>query len=106
MVKPDLGAPLGAKIILPKLQLLGGRDFTLLGRPVLPRDLAHVEATVIEKSLARTKVHQTFKKRSRLRYFRFKRERQTLLRINNITLTGRVGLTLDKAGCEKHLLSS
>ena len=106
MVKSDLGAPLGAKIILPKLQLLGGRDFTLLGRPVLPRDLAHVEATVIEKSLARTKVHQTFKKRSRLRYFKFKRERQTLLRINNITLTGRVGLTLDKAGCEKHLLSS
>ena len=41
MVKTDLGAPLGAKIILQKLMALGGRDFTLLGRPLLPLDRRH-----------------------------------------------------------------
>ena len=32
------------------------RDFTLLGRPVLPRDLVRVEATVVEKNLSKTEV--------------------------------------------------
>ena len=106
MVKTDLGAPLGARIILQKLQVLGGRDFTLMGRPVLPMDLAHVEATVIEKSLSRTKVYQKFKRRERCRAFKFSRNRQTLLRINSINVTGRPGLTLDTSGCEKHHLLS
>ena len=86
MVKTDLGVPIGKKIILQKILALGGRDFTLLGRPVLPLDLANVEATVIEKSLSRTKVHQLFKKRERKRWMTFNRTRQTLLRINNITI--------------------
>ena len=37
MVLTDLGAPLGARIRLEKLLALGSRDFTLLGRPILPR---------------------------------------------------------------------
>merc|ERR1719154_639880 len=73
MIRTDLGAPIGAKIVLQKLLALGARDFTLLGRPVLPLDLAQVEATVIEKSLARTKVHQYFKRRERCRKFRYNR---------------------------------
>ena len=103
MVKTDLGVPIGKKIILQKILALGGRDFTLLGRPVLPLDLANVEATVIEKSLSRTKVHQLFKKRERKRWMTFNRTRQTLLRINNITVTGRVGQTSDTTGCEKYV---
>ena len=104
MVKTDLGAPVGSKIILQKLQALGSRDFTLFGRPVLPLDLAQVEATIIEKSISRTKVHQFFKRRERKRVFSYTRTRQTLLRINNIIVTGRVGQTSDKTGCDKHLL--
>ena len=42
MIRTDLGAPLGSKIVLQKLMALGARDFTLLGRPVLPLDLAQV----------------------------------------------------------------
>ena len=37
MVLADLGAPMGAKIRLEKLLAVGGKDFTLLGRPILPR---------------------------------------------------------------------
>jgi len=106
MVKTDLGASIGKKIILQKLLALGGRDFTLLGTPVLPLDLANIEATVIEKSLSRTKVHQFFKKRERKRWMTFNRTRQTLLRINSINVTGRVGQTADISGCEKYVYLS
>ena len=37
MVLADLGAPLGTKIRLEKLLAVGSKDFTLLGRPILPR---------------------------------------------------------------------
>ena len=106
MVRTDLGAPIGSRIILQKLLALGSKDFTLLGRPVLPEDLANVEATVIEKSLSRTKLFQWFQRRSRSRAIRVNRTKQTLLRINKINVTGRVGQTLDKRGCEKHLIES
>ena len=33
---------------------VGGKDFTLYGRPLLHRDLVNVEATVIEKTLSHT----------------------------------------------------
>lgn len=36
---------------------MGGRDFSLLGRPILPRDLVKVEATVVEKNVAKTEIH-------------------------------------------------
>merc|ERR1719186_2497399 len=105
MVQTDLGAPIGASIVLNKLLALGSHDFTLLGRPLLPRDLARVEATVIEKTLSRTKVVQKFKPRSRARHIHFQRSKWTLLRVNLISVTGRVGDTLDIAGCEKKLLN-
>ncbi len=37
--------------------MVGGRDFTLMGRPVLPRDLAQVTATIVEKNISKTNVH-------------------------------------------------
>ena len=37
MVLADLGAPMGSKIRLEKILAIGSKDFTLLGRPVLPR---------------------------------------------------------------------
>ena len=78
------GAPLGASIILEKILAVGGRDFTLLGRPLLPPGLVRVEVTVVEKTLSRTKIVQTFRKRENYRKIRFERERWTLLRIGDI----------------------
>merc|ERR1711872_654348 len=75
MVQTDIGATLGAKIVINKLLALGSKDFTLLGRPVLPRDLAVVEATVIEKTLSRTQLVQKFYRRSQCRKIKFKRSK-------------------------------
>ena len=104
MLRTDLGASLGSKIIINKLLMLGSKDFTLFGRPILPRDLATVEATVIEKSLGRTKVIQRFKPRMRARHISFQRDKTTLLRINDIKFTSKVGETYDREGLEKAVL--
>lgn len=45
----------GDIIRIEKILLLGSKDFTLLGRPLLRPDLVRVEATVVEKSLTHTK---------------------------------------------------
>ena len=105
MVQTDIGAPVGASIVLDKLLAIGSQDFTLMGRPVLPRDLAKVEATVIEKTLSKTKVVQDFEPRMRARHIKFHRSKWTLLRINLIRVTGRVGETVDRVGCEKTFLN-
>lgn len=51
-----------------KVLLLGSKDFTLLGRPILRPDLVRVEATVVEKSLTHTNTY--FKKKRRKNYMR------------------------------------
>ena len=56
MLNSDLGIDIGTRITIDKVTLVGSRDFTLMGRPVLPRDLARVEATVVEKNLSKTEV--------------------------------------------------
>ena len=43
--------------------LIGGKDFTLMGRPLLPRDIFRIVATVVEKNLSQHKVCYKFKKR-------------------------------------------
>uniref|UniRef100_A0A673XKN8 Large ribosomal subunit protein bL21m n=1 Tax=Salmo trutta TaxID=8032 RepID=A0A673XKN8_SALTR len=45
--------------------LVGGEEFTLIGRPLLGCDLVRVEATVIEKTESWPKVHMRFWKRHR-----------------------------------------
>merc|ERR1712154_238709 len=57
MLDSDLGVDIGTRITLDKVTLVGSRDFTLLGRPVLPRDLVRVEATVVEKNLSKTEIY-------------------------------------------------
>ncbi len=46
-----------------KVLLVGSRDFTLFGRPLLRPDLVRVEGTVVEKSLTHTKTHFKYKRR-------------------------------------------
>lgn len=58
----------GDIIRLEKVLLVGSKDFTLLGRPILRPDLVRIEATVVEKSLTHTKTH--FKKKRRKQYMR------------------------------------
>ncbi|XP_066906063.1 large ribosomal subunit protein bL21 isoform X2 [Halyomorpha halys] len=58
----------GDEIKCEKVLLIGGLDFTLVGRPILPQGLATVTATVIEKDLSHTKT--IFFKRRRKQYQR------------------------------------
>lgn len=44
----------GDRIRLDKVLLAGGKDFSLIGRPLVPAGLVDVQATIIEKSLSHT----------------------------------------------------
>lgn len=52
--------------------MVGGKDFTLLGCPLLDPDLVRVEATVIEKTLSHTKLKFRMLKRQNYRRMRCK----------------------------------
>ena len=66
MVLDDIGAENGQKIKLEKVFMVGSKDFSLIGRPLLPRDLVQVEATVVEKTLSHKKInHWTDRKKAR-----------------------------------------
>ncbi|KAK9496632.1 hypothetical protein O3M35_013113 [Rhynocoris fuscipes] len=80
----------GDEIKLEKVLLVGGRDFTLVGRPILPQDVVSVKATVIEKDLSHTKT--VFYKRRRKQYMRinFFRSQMTMLRINEVAISGKI----------------
>lgn len=74
------------------LQVLvaGGADFSLIGRPLVQPGLVDVQATIIEKSLSHTKT--VFKKKPKKQYQRinFHRHCTSMIRINSITIAGRV----------------
>ncbi|XP_001656350.2 39S ribosomal protein L21, mitochondrial [Aedes aegypti] len=74
----------GDQIRLDKVLLAGGKDFSLIGRPLVPQGLVDVRATIIEKSLSHTRTH--FRKKRRKQYMRinFYRTQQTMIRINSI----------------------
>uniref|UniRef100_A0A023G9Y3 Large ribosomal subunit protein bL21m n=1 Tax=Amblyomma triste TaxID=251400 RepID=A0A023G9Y3_AMBTT len=55
LVQADMPVDIGDSLRLEKVLLVGARDFTLLGRPLLDRGLVRVDATVVEKTLSQTK---------------------------------------------------
>merc|ERR1712130_301403 len=86
MLLRETGASLGQRIRLEKVLLVGSKDFSLIGRPLLPRDLINVEATVVEKSLGHKKVHHYKAPGTRSRHTKWMRDTTTTLRINKIEL--------------------
>ena len=73
----------GDKIRLEKVMMVGSRDFSLFGRPLLPPDLVNIEATVVEKRLEATRI--------KFRYFKkilnFERLPLTYLRISKLEIS-------------------
>lgn len=66
IVLPGYWPPnIGDKVIFEKVLLVGGTDFTLVGRPMLHKDLVTVEATVVNKTLSNTIYHYIFRKKKR-----------------------------------------
>lgn len=58
---------IGDRLKLEKVLLVGSTDFTLVGRPILNRELVSIDATVIEKALSHTKTRFRFRKRKQYR---------------------------------------
>ncbi|XP_069942675.1 large ribosomal subunit protein bL21m [Cherax quadricarinatus] len=81
---------IGDAIRMEKVLAVGGQDFTLLGRPLLSKDLVKVEATVVEKTLSHCRIYFYSKRRKNSRKTRFERQTLTMLRINCIDIMHRI----------------
>lgn len=84
--QPDIGD----KIRLDKVLVVGSKDFSLIGRPIVQKELVDVQATVIEKSLTHTKTHFKKKRRKQFQRINFHRSPTTMIRINSIDLKNKV----------------
>ncbi|MCL4125078.1 UNVERIFIED_CONTAM: hypothetical protein GTU68_026012 [Idotea baltica] len=84
VVKRTFHPNAGDEIRLEKVLAVGGRDFTLFGRPLLSKDLVNVKATVVESTLAASKVLIKYKPLKRK--INFERLPLTTLRINSIEI--------------------
>ncbi|KAM8939101.1 large ribosomal subunit protein bL21m [Pelodytes ibericus] len=82
----DLDAECGDRIRLEKVLLVGSDNFTLIGKPLLGKDLVKVEATVIEKTDCHPKIYMKFWKRHRYQRKKWIVHPQTVLRINTIEI--------------------
>ncbi|XP_072516521.1 large ribosomal subunit protein bL21m [Salminus brasiliensis] len=90
LIENHIEAECGDQIVLEKVLLVGGEDFTLIGKPLLSRDLVRVEATVIEKTESWPMVQMRFKKRHRFQKKRIIIQPQTVLRINTVEVSPRL----------------
>ncbi|RWS13193.1 39S ribosomal protein L21: mitochondrial-like protein [Dinothrombium tinctorium] len=80
-------AEMGARIKFEKCLLVGNQNLTLIGRPLLNRDMVHVEGTVVEKTMSHTVLNMIFKKRSSgWRKWYFHRFPLTMFRINEVKI--------------------
>jgi len=84
-VEDWLPAEMGERLRLEKVLLVGGREFSLIGRPLLRRSQVCVEATLIEKTLTATDVLRKARERVYKKTW-LKRKPLSYLRINSIKL--------------------
>lgn len=96
----------GDRIKLQKVLLVGGRDFTLIGRPVLDPDTINVTATVVDKDLSHTRTHFERIKRKQYMRINFVRKEITMLRINAVNITQNVASTKDVRQMGRRLMQS
>ncbi|NXN25208.1 RM21 protein, partial [Nycticryphes semicollaris] len=86
MMDNVLQAECGDRIRMEKVLLVGADDFTLIGRPLLGKELVRVEATVIEKTESWPKINMRFRKRHNYQRKKIIVHPQTVLRINTIQI--------------------
>jgi len=84
LIENHLDAQCGDRIRMEKVLMVGGEDFTLIGRPLLGCHVVRVEATILEKTESWPKVVQRFRKRKRHERRTWMVQPQTVLRINTI----------------------
>lgn len=86
LINGSVDAQCGERIRLEKVLLVGSDNFTLLGKPLLGKDLVRVEATVIEKTESYPKINMKFWRRHRYQKKKITIFPQTILRINTIEI--------------------
>lgn len=87
MVRKHFPAAIGTRIKLEKCMLVGGENVTLIGRPILDRDLVHIEATLVEKTMSQTNTNLVLiPKRGGYRRWHMTRKALSVLRINEIKI--------------------
>ncbi|XP_057339676.1 39S ribosomal protein L21, mitochondrial [Microplitis mediator] len=91
----------GDKLKLEKILLVGGTDFTLVGRPILNRELVGVDATVIDKTFSHTKYEFRYRPRKQYRRLNFTRTQLTTVRINSINIKGAVDAKKEVEGLDR-----
>lgn len=85
----------GDRIKLQKVLLVGGKDFTLIGRPVLSPDTVNITATVVDKDLSHTRTNFERIKRKQYMRINFIRKEITILRINSVNITQDIDVKKD-----------
>lgn len=87
MVDDHLPLQCGQKLLLSKCLVIGGKDFSIIGRPMVDRDLFTINATVVEKTMSDPILHYKHKPRNHgiKKYFMLVKPR-TVLRVNEIEL--------------------
>ncbi|RNA19561.1 iron-sulfur NUBPL isoform X1 [Brachionus plicatilis] len=86
LVKNHFFPTIGDRIRLEKVLLVGGKDFTVIGKPLVSKNFVNIEATVIEKTLSNNVIVFRYKPRKDNRRMDFHKGVQTLLRINSIDM--------------------
>ncbi|XP_056134823.1 39S ribosomal protein L21, mitochondrial [Lampris incognitus] len=86
LIENHIEAECGDRIRIEKVLMVGSEDFSLIGRPLLGKELVSVEATVIEKTESWPKIHMRFHKKHRYQRKKIIITPQTVLRINSIEL--------------------
>ncbi|XP_043508056.1 39S ribosomal protein L21, mitochondrial isoform X2 [Frieseomelitta varia] len=91
----------GDQLNLEKVLLVGSKDFTLIGRPILNRELVSVNATVIQKTLSHTITRFRMRPRKQFKRINFTRIPRTMLRINSIIINGEVDKKKEVEGLDR-----
>lgn len=90
-------APVGTKIKIEKVCLVGSDNLTLVGRPVLDRDLVHVEATLVEQTMTHT-INNIIvvPRKHNFRRWNFNRKALSVVRINEIKICHKLNESQDE----------
>ena len=84
----NIPASAGDKIKIEKCLLFGNENFTLIGRPLLDRNLINIEATISEKGMSHTHMGlRHIKRYHKFRRWYFQRYPITVLRFNEVKVT-------------------
>ncbi|GAB1607524.1 39S ribosomal protein L21, mitochondrial-like [Argonauta hians] len=94
IVEGSFPPDIGDRIRLEKVLLVGSKDFSLVGRPILSQNIVRVEATVIEKTLSHSKVRLKYRPRKHDRKFKLLKSLYSVLVINSIEVNPK-GLNTD-----------